>query len=727
MIEQRWDRAGRLVERLDGRAAMVAWTHDPLGRVLEEHSWDPEGAEEGVVRYAYDALPGGASVPGQLLRVEDAAGVIAFTYDERGREIGRSRAFATRSRGAIELSHGVELDAQGRRVADRYPDGSRVSRSLSARGLEVGVGHLIPDLERDGEGRWTAMVLANGATVRRSHDEVGRTARLEVAGGTKVLDLAYDYDPRGLLAAVHDGVGATAHSPALDQRFVHDDLGRLVGAGAAYGDLVWGYSPAGNLLEQGGETIGYDPLRPHAAVSLGGQHIGYDGAGQMTSVEGEGPIAAGAWGWDAHGRVERVDLADGGAVEHIYGHDGERAIRRDYGPDGELRDEVLYLDRSVEVREDELVRWVDVDGARVVESPVHLPEGGFPGLGLMGMFPMIGLGGARRRRRRRQGAAAAGLLTVIGLGGCGRADGDERVDGGEVEMDAETRFHVHDRLGSAALVLDHEGEVTSRAGHRPWGEEWFAWNDASERGPIDVFTGRERDPGSDVIYIGARHYVPALGRWASPDPLYTHLDPAHAIEKPGERNVYRYAGNDPVNMVDPDGYETKDAVGGASFTFFGFHRARTAGVVWDDSGNVAIRIDRSSRGAGLGAEAGVTMGRSDANTVNDLRTRPGKESSAWSFYGPEVSAGFSKSEGTVTGGTEGTIIETRAGAGLGAGASSSEVETEIVSLGNMPRVAKGLDMVHSAVADATPFRATKQVRDTIQSARRQAEATRNGG
>jgi RHS repeat-associated protein len=53
--------------------------------------------------------------------------------------------------------------------------------------------------------------------------------------------------------------------------------------------------------------------------------------------------------------------------------------------------------------------------------------------------------------------------------------------------------------------------------------------------------------------LGARHYLPALGRWSSPDPYYLHNPAAH-LDRPGERNLYRYAANNPVQHIDPTGH-----------------------------------------------------------------------------------------------------------------------------------------------------------------------------
>jgi RHS repeat-associated protein len=130
----------------------------------------------------------------------------------------------------------------------------------------------------------------------------------------------------------------------------------------------------------------------------------------------------------------------------------------------------------------------------------------------------------------------------------------------QLEPDVHTRYHVQDRLGSAALVLDNEGKVVARSAHKPYGERWVDWHADGEGSPVYRFTDKEEDLLSGAIYIGARHYLPALGRWTSPDPLLLYAtpdaSPGHAIQA----NPYGYAANNPVDLVDPDGHAAQAAV-----------------------------------------------------------------------------------------------------------------------------------------------------------------------
>ena len=65
----------------------------------------------------------------------------------------------------------------------------------------------------------------------------------------------------------------------------------------------------------------------------------------------------------------------------------------------------------------------------------------------------------------------------------------------------------------------------------------FTWN-AAYGYEWDCFAG------TGLYHVGARAYDPRTARWLQRDPI----DAAS-----GDPNLYRYAGNDPVNQVDPDG------------------------------------------------------------------------------------------------------------------------------------------------------------------------------
>jgi RHS repeat-associated protein len=562
-LRQRFDRTGRITERIDATGARVTWAFDPLGRLLHERAYSSAGAQVGEVRHHYDG--GGPFARGQLARVDDDAGSVAFTYDARGRIVTSTRTFAT-STGPLTLTAGQIYDAQDRILRDIFPDGSTLEHAYSPRGLERPLEHFIARADYDALARWRELDLPFGVTLRRDLDHGGRVLGQRVSAGSRtLLGLTHLYDVAGQLAETDDGLAAEGLS--LSQTFVYDDLRRLVGHTAAGTSQTWRYSDDGNLLAHAGRPLGYDDERPHAAITLDRQALEYDAAGQLAEVSGDGPLPAGAWRFDPHGRVESFTAADGRRVEHVHGYTGERAIRREYDAAGQLAREVLYFTRNLEVRDGKLVRWVYFAGERIAESPVPLPAGGFPEppaetltiaappldprlllVLLLLAFALVLRVLAMRPRRLLAAAAALVLASTAATLSC-HSSPDRTLT-----PDEHTRFHVADRLGSAALVLDHRGNVLARDAADPYGAPRLAWRaDEGTAAPTYRFTGKEDDPMSGAIAIGARHYLPELGRWASPDPHFLLENPDAALTTPGEANPYSYVGGNPVTFTDPTG------------------------------------------------------------------------------------------------------------------------------------------------------------------------------
>ncbi|MFH1263439.1 MAG: RHS repeat-associated core domain-containing protein [Pseudomonadota bacterium] len=73
------------------------------------------------------------------------------------------------------------------------------------------------------------------------------------------------------------------------------------------------------------------------------------------------------------------------------------------------------------------------------------------------------------------------------------------------------------------------------------------------------YTGQRRDSSTDLLYLHARYYDPALGRFISPDPI----TPGKEIVK---LNHYAYSDDDPINKTDVTGMQamSSDATGTAS-------------------------------------------------------------------------------------------------------------------------------------------------------------------
>ncbi|HLH25972.1 MAG TPA: RHS repeat-associated core domain-containing protein [Chloroflexota bacterium] len=83
------------------------------------------------------------------------------------------------------------------------------------------------------------------------------------------------------------------------------------------------------------------------------------------------------------------------------------------------------------------------------------------------------------------------------------------------------------------------------------------------------FTGEPQDPDNGLVYLRARSYDPAIGRFLERDSLLP--DPKH----PDSFNRFTYAGNNPSSNSDPSGHQGLYGLGclicGGEFGFGGYN------------------------------------------------------------------------------------------------------------------------------------------------------------
>jgi RHS repeat-associated protein len=111
-------------------------------------------------------------------------------------------------------------------------------------------------------------------------------------------------------------------------------------------------------------------------------------------------------------------------------------------------------------------------------------------------------------------------------------------------------YYHNDLLGSPVVATDASGQVVWRESYRPYGERL---TNAPASSTNDVwFTGRRQDVDTGLVYMGARYYDPALGRFISTDPKGFDEANVHSF------NRYAYANNNPYRFIDPDGQAAED-------------------------------------------------------------------------------------------------------------------------------------------------------------------------
>jgi RHS repeat-associated protein len=116
-----------------------------------------------------------------------------------------------------------------------------------------------------------------------------------------------------------------------------------------------------------------------------------------------------------------------------------------------------------------------------------------------------------------------------------------------VESGAALVYHV-DGLGSVRAITNGSAAVVQTYESDEFGIPLSAQGGSAQ--PFG-FTGEQRDPESGFVYLRARFYDSALGRFTSRDPL------AGLTSAPQSLNRSAYALNSPVSWTDPSGQKAR--------------------------------------------------------------------------------------------------------------------------------------------------------------------------
>ncbi len=567
-----YDDTGNLIEKRKPGGEGVKYKYEQTtNRVLAKNIYTGTDDDTWEVLYHYDAPSAdwgnGGNLKGRLAWVEDASGKEYIGYDARGNVTAKHRVIGSN---AYDLA--FVYDAMDRQTRVTYPDGSPVDTTYNDRGLVDSVGQYLSGRIYNAAGQVVSEVLGGGIARTYSYDVRRRMIDqlAQGASGDAIQELHYGFDGVGNILKIDDG-RAVAPEKLQTQAFSYDDLYRLTRADVTGGNLSWAYDDVGNITQRantlGDARLYSDAVRygengagPYAQTSADDIAYQYDANGRLIGMPSR------TLAWDAEDRLTSVTKDDGTVVTMTYDYDGKRAIKYVARPDG-TSDETDYIDASYEIRYGKGYKYIFVDGKRIARAEVQpltsaLLSPSLEGRGEGRVSPVLPIAFltlilpipfARNPRR------AIALLLVLslafgswagGISGCG-GGGASSNDSSASAPQHGVIYYIDDHLGSAEIITDSNGNVLREESRYPYGLDRSTDNPGAVTADY-VYTGKELDAETSLIYFGGRYYAPEMGRWTSPDPIFTDM-PQQLLKKPWEINLYTYAINNPVNYIDRDG------------------------------------------------------------------------------------------------------------------------------------------------------------------------------
>jgi RHS repeat-associated protein len=485
-----YDSTGNRIQRVAATGAVTQYAYDALDRVLTM-TFPADSAEN--TTYTYDQSGHGSGI-GRLTSVSDAGGTLSRSYDQLGNLLTDARTTSTAT-----LTTAYTYDTANRIASITYPSGAVVvyTRDTMGRVTSVsaqpsgGASTLVASsIAYKPFGPDAGLHYGSSGQQTRTFDQDYRLTNVTDIGtvrrglGRVAENLSYAYYPTNNLQAITDAVTA-----GNSQSFGYDNLQRLNQASGGYGGFGFTYDGDGNQLSQthGSTTTNY----------------GYGSGSDLLATISVGGVQTQAIGYTADGRI--ASLSPG-----IQAPGGQTITSLSYSQDARLS--------AVNASGGALASYTyDGFGQRLIKT-VSASYGEIYQYGQDGM-----------------------LLEETNATGVAQAD-YVYLNGRPVAvLNGSTVYYLHDdTLGTPQSATDSNQNIAWQAMYQPFGQ-------ASVSGTVTQnlrLPGQYFDVESGWNHNGFRDYLPALGRYAEPDPL----------GRAGSGNtLYAYAFDSPINVIDPYG------------------------------------------------------------------------------------------------------------------------------------------------------------------------------
>jgi RHS repeat-associated protein len=438
--------------------------------------------------------------------------------------------------------------------------------------------HVVTDCQYDANGQCISVVYGNGTVTNRTIDPLNKrlvrilTTRPATfpANQTVVQDLRYTHDPTGNITRTCDDADIQNVVFFKNQRvdpssdYTYDAGYRLL---RATGREHLGQS--GGALAAPQQPTEDDSFRANLPQPDDGNAMGtyleqynYDPVGNLLSMLHQ--VSSGSWRrsyvYTEPSRIDPTQIGNRLSSTSLPGDPagGPYGVKYAYDPHGNAIG-MPHLSLMAWNERDSLSATArQVVAVGVPETTFYTYDGGDLRLRKVTDRSAVVGPGARKQERITLGAVelyreygpdgatvtlARETLTVF----CDRrlsAILETRVAGADAAAPRALKYQFVNLQGSSTLELDENSDVVSYEEYFPYGGTSYSAVQSQTDTPKRArFCGKQRDEENGFYYFGLRYYAPWLGRWFNPDPEGLADGP----------NVYLYARDNPVTVVDPDG------------------------------------------------------------------------------------------------------------------------------------------------------------------------------